>query len=855
MEQFVPVFDPTTDPVRGMNSHMSPAHLPGGFFQFLQNVRWDKQQISVREGISLEAAAPNSGSDTFLGGTIVNYGDESVAFCATSNGGNMRVYSNTTSSGAWQSWVERTGTSGQWGNTRLTAPGKAFFAPLPGYDGTSAVLVQGGSAPLYIPINGSTETAVKVEEYDAPPSGYYPTAGFSEFLTVSTSAATASSSGANFVASISGSSPNQTFLWTFGSGYAVSDSATCTLDAGTFAFDSGAQAILILDLSEVRILDSVKIELTDGTSYYTVHDPANGLDNRVLVDVVGETYVVAFGISEHGSIANVRGLRVTVTSLRVSDAATMRVRGIMCGGYVPGTAQYATSFTNVYGAGTPYSGWESPGVVMRIGEAEVVTTVTTGSLGQSVLAKGGKAANASSYYGASVPDGFSFPISGEIYYEMSVPVFAPSSTDAAKGSAYVNIYRKDPGETSFTLVNYMQVAEYASSTWRTLSSVFGGTTAWGERATYTDGTRPEDKSLQYEMPDGLSSPPPAGGPMVFADKRLMVAADQGSGDPKQRNTVWVSWEDAPLRFRAVSDVNNRRSGYSARIGSEQITSFAKVSASAIGRDSTYVFTDRAMYSLLDGRVSYIVGKGAVAQTVDVDNNIYSLDYDFQLNRTGATTVPVSRYEVDSQIEDTPADRREYASIAVHRDRVHLALAGSASDNNYRVLVLNNVLGAWESLDVLPAAKSPQQFVVWRYSGASKLLYFSPTGAIYRYGGGTDDDGADIDVVLRTKTFQFGGFGKSVFGAVRVLADSKASGTLTAKWEVQHPVVTQTGTTTLVDASNYVWSEFKQTTKPNDPPMGTEGAAAYLEISVTTDNPFNIYGIQAKMYAGRGTGNR
>ena len=192
--------------------------------------------------------------------------------------------------------------------------------------------------------------------------------------------------------------------------------------------------------------------------------------------------------------------------------------------------------------------------------------------------------------------------------------------------------------------------------------------------------------------------------------------------------------------------------------------------------------------------------------------------------------------VDDVTLAIPAARRLWVSGCYSKDRYHLAYSRARQTANDRVLVFNEKLNVWESVDVLPRDTT---FLVPFYSeNRWKILGLSGRG-FYEY---CKPGQGSVSFSLTTREFEASPGTKLVIGACGVVCDDAAGASITVKRFTPCESASAIGTdgTISVDVATPRAFKFDQTG------VGAEGASFYLQLSVTAPAGWRLYRMCVEM---------
>jgi len=816
--------------------------LEYGQFKVQRNVRPGPGGVVKRGGlVPMTPDAPASGAGVHYGGGLFQFGaDTLVAVEGVLVSGSVRLYTAvyTFSTDTWGAWSEATAASGKWGNTRMATPTRGYLqmAAISGQDGTEVVVVQNGIEAARM-VDLSVRDARTVEDVvpcDAV-QAYSPLFTFLDTLPV------ASTAGGSVTMTDSGASVT-TSVVTVGTIYhwravfaapAVGEWAQWELAAGS-AIDlrnsRGVQLFVKATDDNWRGAIKISIVVTDGagTKVLTVYDPSAQFVSMAEAATVDEGVVlIQLPVEEHpdADIDALRGIRIDVVAAGLAATYTFDIRGVAASGNVPGGAQYGVSLKN---SGTRT---ESPGAPYRVFNPDQNVDEFRERNRIARLLEGRVPRGAAVGFEDVFTDGpyFFMPVVPEMYYNVELPLLAPTSAEGAKGVDYAVVYRKDPGSKSFSFVAEVQLAEYdaGAGAWETLTPLFASNASWKARAVYEDNAKSSELEEKRRLPDSQALAIPIGFAMAVVDKRLNVGVSRGTGSPLRQNALMVSEEDRPTMFRPFprfeGGVDDASSGYLIALGDEDVTAIHASSASGLGSNTSYVFSNRRVQVHSGFKLFPLANAGTVApQSVcEQAGTLFWIDQQNVQRSMRSGLDDLSSYRVQTLLDDTPASRRKFYSAVVARDLMMVARTAAAQSRNERALVYSQRFERWVSEDKKASAKFPQQFVLWEFFGEFRVAAFGQTGQLFEYdvSGELQDDGEGIEVVWESGAVS-AEFGRSaVYGRMGVVAQATSESLATdripvRKAEGSHP--SSDGTLSLVSAHPFAvaWDQDAD----NNPPM-------------------------------------
>lgn len=796
---------------RGLRTALDPTIIGNGYFTKSQNLRFDSGVASVRAGSTL--AVNNSFStETCVGAGLFKFGGNVYYLFAMDDGaGNansVEVYWALFNGSTWGSFAttDKILNNTKYGDNRMYTPADGYvtFTGVPDRDGVRYVVIQNGiDTPRVIDLNVITSGnppatgAMVFHEIDTldQAGSQAPQFGANGFLDVTASTPTHTESDANFAWADTGT-PKYWTLTTSGT-IAAGETALVYTASDVVDLTDSDQIWLVYNgwASDKVLTSKLKWELRDGSgNYHVIHDPANGVDSAFTVNLKDNIKILSFSVSalnqnaSAGDMDDIRGFRVTAAQPLAStdlSGGGLLLYAVVASGRVPGGAQYQIS---------PYHStarYEGPSVVLPNPQEGSGLRQIFGTTSHNL------------------PEDFTLPIVPELFYQVEVPVYAPTTTDRDRGLDSVRIYRQDPNESDFYLIDTVTTASYSGS-WAYASPF----TAAGELQTHTDVIPTWLKDYTTYAPGAFVEAPPIGLASAYFAGRLAVGM---STEPK----IKVSDRDFPFRFRSVA-IGSGEPGYESVIDNGFPTAIYAGSASVIGGGFAYVFTKRGLYQIADTYVQKVASIGTLNQyTVDADDNVfYFVDSDLQVRRMSGGIAHLSRYRVSDKVT---------ANSTLQRWGGKLYVRNSATST----LVYSDGLEDWESEDT--NSLSPSFYLRWNFYDDSKLFFVSNRGVLYQYESGATDAGTQIMFSLKTKEYVSGNYNEFRSTGNYVLCDAQSSETLTTTITSKSPVVSSSGTVN-VDGSGLVWKKDSNSGKDT----GVRGIAISHEIGGTVQYPFKLY---------------
>lgn len=765
-DQLIRLFEPGAAPLRGMRSYPVPESLPKGIFSQLTNVRCDRLALQVRSGASLlSTGGPITGSPALRGAYQGVFGGQSVILAAYRVGSFTEVWHFNTFTGAWDIEVtgDGTGINGAFaGNTRFPTDGPVTFTPGRTPGGLDVIVISNGEDPprVYnanrnslfrgktcvihqaVPVpqalNALTAQLTWPEQADLQTTITMTTTGYN-YLWLSQN--TPDTSPVVQIKTTSGSTIPSNFSWTNALNISNSKYLVLICTSGTPATPSVAAVPgtpLMWNQIEVCAWDGTSGNLNPGTThnqavwsplhsefapvYIPDIDPNDPYKFAVAFSLAGQTLTDACFTAMEGLVffLNDASLGPVTPPLSVS---TCTILGVFGDGQVPGGSQYGLSY---YDSG---SFAESYG--------QVITNLSTQTF---------NAPTGSPYVGLQIPN------SELLNYVVNVQFQMVTAPQIQAGNDSVGIYRLDPGEVQYDLVQYYTVATFTNGTpgsWVTSTA--------GTIVTYVDTTPTSNKNPNVLLPSAYQLPIPIGTCTATSNGRVYVGGVSGTNG--SRSDVYISYFLNPFRYtQAVQFINASQPDlYSSVLNTfmgEIVTNLEPIAGTLVGVDTIFVTTNQNCY-LFEGSDSISLSRparvlqghgcpitGAICNQLGA---IFFVDDEQQVRsfKNGQTS-RISRLKIDDKLANgTFAD----STMACAYDGIYLSyipVGGTAYTN---LLRYDEMLGEWveDSLAVGDA-----QILLQSTTLPNRVLYaFSLDGNIYQLEtpGQTTDAGTAIPVTL------------------------------------------------------------------------------------------------------------
>jgi len=549
-----------------------------------ENLEFINGAYTPRGGSRAIHAAPSVGTN--VGGAVIG----SYVYNAMLSGGFVTLWERLVSGG---SWVQINGSSGAYGDTRLSEPtGLINFSGFASQGGTPVIIIQDGiNTPLQYVQNFGANTCVKCNTVDAPKSWPVVWSCVSG-LTMSAGTDTDDS---NLKAAVTAG------VWRFSTTGAVAVGEKARVTNTNVNFSTGKQVWIVIKNYDPIWVDSVKWRLVS-TGPTTFDLPLYPV--VVLTNIPGLA-ILAFDVQQE-NLSSVIGIEMEATKA-LASGLSVDVYAVCASGNVRGTGEYTVSYSTKNGAS------ESQGITLP-------------NEGVKVLP------------GAVMPDGFRLPISPDLYYQTEQVV--KSSLEALTGVSTCIIYRQDPGDDQAYSVIALTMSEFSGS-WA-LTANFAT-----KQYTYTDNVLAEDKLYWSPAPSEWNEAIPIG--VSYSDAGRHYVGTRVASGSRYGQSIKVSDQNMFWRFRSVTLNFDPDEGYEKRLtGTEKAVAFQASSTSTVGRPEVFGITDFGAQTVgpVSSKISSVGGAGAI---VEHEGPIYYVTADSQIAVLQANSERISRGRVDSLI--------------------------------------------------------------------------------------------------------------------------------------------------------------------------------------------------------------
>lgn len=792
------LYNAKTRPFVAMRSAMSLASLPLGEWALVQNWRWDKKNVRVRDGIQAMTGSALIASAEYRGHWEGTMNGNSYIVIALKDGSAVKlvkVADLTAAVGSWSA-TEVTAASGPHGSTRFTnTTNFVSFAPARDTLRSRDYLIcnNGSDDPRIFDPQGDmvdgTVSVVTHSEITPPTDGrdIVATASFPAFVGIGGATPTFTTSDGDIVVtnSSAGTAENN-LLVTFASSTDQSDSAEVTWASTITMVNSSTVWFLVESATLTTLLERIKIEFRLTSTSYVIQYDASSATNNFREEVPdGSKVWVGIPITNMVSGSVIDRMRITyVHSVSTTAAMTLKIYGIFFSGGIRGGTEFGVTFCSFDAKA------QSVGQVVGNVQGERLSRV-----------------------GATSLDGSRIPIFEQISYQYSVRHKTYATADQKD---VIFLYIKRPGDYDFLYHDRDSMTEWDGASWARSSGATGG----HNTITVGETGDPPSVVVTLVMPDGDHKPIPSGKYMLAANDRLFVGNINGA-----RSEVWFSEDRDYTKFRKslrTDELGNfdPRSPGLFRIGTEVVQGFAAVPGDTPGINSVYIFGDASL-SVVDGldafglsrrRIKSLTGTLSPRSIHTYRSDVFWIDSDMQVRMLSQGRIyELSRYDVDDKLQAIPASRRDDIVLTFWKDRLRIAYTTAAGSANTRCLLYNAIEQVWEADDLFPGACTGEGFFVWidRTNNRPRLLSIGSDAKVYEIeaSGLTTDLGSNIATKLTT-----GDVTKDVWQTLYIqrlgfVVDDAASGTVAVVVTYKPTGLTQTFPTTSLDVGttqSYLW---------------------------------------------------
>jgi hypothetical protein len=683
-----------------MRSAVSAASLSGGIMAQLTNWRFSENDLVKRWGVDRITSNKPDPAASYRGCWSGTVGGSNVVLVAFRVGAQTLVYRFDTTLATWAEITANVPFT-KYGVTRFTADGAVTFAAVssPNYPDAIVIGNANGERPrIYTP---STNVCAQIEAdpYAPLPRQYGASGntsvemGFVDFSVINSTAGRGatpySSTAGKLTAADAGvAAPSTYSLLTASNTVAVGDTASFNVVdwvGGTLSNTNSSQLVMVVGGAWLTLLDDVEIGVVDtGASYISLYSPG---DDYNIVTIPGidsdDDSKYLLGISLQGyTINGINQIRFTWRNASIpATAISAAFYLIATGGLIPGGCSYGYTWDN------PETQWETPGrVIGNVYTSDSVNSyesasANVGGSGSALLSIDNQSvkltrstiftSSVEALGGTRLPK-LVIPNSPLVFFK---PIVRFPSTAAAPINQYkhttCNLYRSDPGEQDYFLVQSFVNATYGA----------GWVVTYLSTVTLTDTTDPSNKDFGRVMPDAAVQWVPPHACSMSVSGRLYVGTTNNT-TLYGPSTFASSDAGYPTRFRVATkfldpSTADPNSGTATTFPGEYVTGICKMPSAMLGVSPALVFTDRSVYRF-DGidaaalsRPAYLGPHGTRSPATIAEHNglVYYVDAELQIRMlSGYQTKAIS----DRKVEDkTKSATMLWASGACYNNRYYM----------------------------------------------------------------------------------------------------------------------------------------------------------------------------------------
>lgn len=483
----------------------------------------------------------------------------------------------------------------------------------------------------------------------------------------------------------------------------------------TVSVSLGSQLFFLVGQTDMtcKIFESCKVEVYNGTNWFTVFDPASTDNNDPSVEVLDDDYGIGsqsilytWGLANSlntitGSLSRIK-FTYTGTTTKYT-AATIQVLAAGIGALgIPGTPDYGVSYV---------SSWnfcESAFTVLDSAKASGVLTAMLGATGTGTKY-------------------FKFPISDVLRLAWTVKPIPNITPSIYNG---INLYRRDPGSTL-----YLYCASEGISDWTGHAGIPADT--WVSVGTGVVLDNVDETALNPELPAPSAYNETIGGFTcgTVANDRVIVGSSTG---------YRFSEFKFPLRFSQVIDPDNfDRSSGGFAFPSEVAKSITVFPTSSMIQQ-VGIFTDQSLY-MLSGLDAYALlrpglvsrygtksGKSLAVRRGDT----FILDDALHISQFPSNQTTRARsMDVKNVLEGIPTARLPFVNSAVFGERFYLFYTPPSGTINNYAFVLDLMTGTiareyyGATKGVVTTFQFEGAFVGCLSDGTAHQFEASPTGSV------------------------------------------------------------------------------------------------------------------------------
>lgn len=476
---------------------------------------------------------------------------------------------------------------------------------------------------------------------------------------------------------------------------------------------NGSQLFLLMAQTDVtcKIFESCKVEVYNGTSYFTIYDPAGTDNNDPSVEVLDDDYGIGsqsilytWGLANYantitGSLSRIRFTYTGTTNKYTAATLQLLAAGIGTLG-VPGTPDYGVSYV---------SSWnfcESPFTVLDSGKATGIETAMLTATGTKY---------------------FKFPISDVLRLAWTVKPIPAISPSIYNG---INLYRRDPGSNL-----YLYCASSGISDWTGNAGVPANTWVAVGNATVIDNV--DETGLNPELPAPSAYNQVIGGFTcgTVANDRVIVGSSTG---------YKFSEFKFPLRFSQIVDPDNFDRSSGGFVFPSEVAKAITVFPTSSMIQQVGIFTDQSLY-MLSGLDAYALLRPGLVSRYGTKSgktlatrrgDTFILDDALHITQFPSNQASRNRsMDVKNILEGIPAARVPFVNAAVFGERYYLFYTQSGRTVNDYAFVLDLLTGSiarefyGDGKGVVTTFQFDGSFIGCLSDGTAIKFEATPTGSV------------------------------------------------------------------------------------------------------------------------------
>lgn len=865
--QFITIYDPGTNPIKGLFSARPWNQIPigSGAYKQLSGVRWgDTDTLSVRPGTVKKTSAAIQASSTPRSFQCLTFqGNAGKLFTSFKSASNITSVYATSDPATFGATI--TPSTGQYGDTRLPSDGSGHDYQTvyvvvhdPRTDKDCVVIQNGYTTPR---VWDGTLMAIHFKV--TPPdfaSGWGARPIAHQFLAVNDgSKYTAIGGGTGWTFAVNGPT-------SAGSNYIEFDYSLNTGFGGTGVialasplvfgnFSLAKQLILTIvgqgadptqAIADFQNLFKVTVHGVQSNTTKTLYDPSQATTTGIygFTAIDGGTMADGSPIMHLAYSLDPMALGtpdislddinfVPIAGVTIDDTSSINLVGAVLGGSVAGATTFTVAY---YNSGSRAESFQIdlPTKPQRLQDEGMPQSMAN----------------------------IVWPVTDSLFWQFQIDVAMIDQSQANTGVDSLAIYAQATGETQFF---YYGIATLAI--WTTVWSLSAVNSQTGLFTTSVNLDLSE-RDLSQVSPGAFQAPIPIGRAMaVGTGSRLIVGTRSDTQD--SFSLINLSRSGNPFRFTYAPDLTDDTTAYFDSVNGENAQTFLNYAPSMLGTTLTQLFTDKGLWNVNPvsiGTSYFLTRTGSIGcaspQSVAEAHQIaYFLDTDRQIRQiVGAVSKPISVGTVADKLAVIPIARLLFTNGAWFQNRYFFAYTPVGGTTNTRILVYseraNEQSGAWESDDDLSGMSISCEYLCVQYqntttqTGAygtiapSILLFIGADGNCYQYQTGTTDLGAAIPFLIQTGVSQQWGKDNQVGSLKRtgILSDPHNGGVVTTTRYYWPKGGTMVNTATLSNANAFEWCYDNNGSSVQATGEGL-GVAAYFQMSGSLPGGFQFWGLK------------